>query len=352
MQLKFWRVDLKLAHPWRIARTLGGPAITTYPVVFVELWSEDGRWGRGEAAPSERYGETADTVEAFLAKVDARRLSFDNLADSLAWLEQLAPGNAAAKTALDVALVDGVAKATGQPIYDYFKLGFTEGKHLTSFSIGIDTPDIIRRKVQAAADYPVLKLKVGSPDDLPNLAALREVAPDKPVRLDANEGWKTKEEAIRHIEALHRLGPIQFIEQPLPASAPPEDMAWLKARSPVPLFADESYQDARDLPRCVDCFHGVNVKLVKTGGLTRAYQALQAARAAGLKTMIGCMIESSLLISAAAHLAELADYLDLDGNLLITNDPFEGVRTERGVLSFAQAPEPVGLRVRPRQPPA
>lgn len=349
MQLKFWRVDLKLAYPWRIARTLGSPATTTYPVVFVELRSQDGRLGRGEAAPSERYGETAETVEAFLSRVDARRLSFDNLEESLAWLAQLSPGDAAAKTALEVALVDGATRAARQPVYDYFKLGFTEGKHITSLSIGIDTPDMIRRKVQAAADYPVLKLKVGSPQDGPNLAALREVAPDKPVRLDANEGWKTKEEAIRHIEALYQLGPIQFIEQPLPASAPPEDMAWLKARSPMPLFADESYPDARSVAGCAECFHGVNVKLVKTGGLTGAYQALQAARRAGLKTMIGCMIESSLLISAAAHLAELADYLDLDGNLLITNDPFEGVRTERGVLSFAQAPEPAGLRVRPRQ---
>jgi len=348
VQLKFWRVELRLAHPWRIARNLDGPAITTYPVVFVELHSPDGRIGRGEAAPSERYNETADTVEACMRWVDPRRFSFDNLDESLSWLSELPSGNEAARAALDVALVDGAARTAGKPIYAYFRLGFTEGKHLTSFSIGIDTPEMIQRKVQAAADFPVLKLKVGSPHDLENLAALRQVAPQKPVRLDANEAWKTKEEALRHIEALHRFGPIQFIEQPLPASAPPEDMAWLKARSPLPLFADESYQTARDVDRCAQGFHGVNVKLVKAGGLTRAYDALQAARRAGLKTMIGCMIESSLLITAAAHLAELADYLDLDGNLLITNDPFVGVRTERGVLSFKDAPEPTGLRVSPR----
>jgi L-alanine-DL-glutamate epimerase-like enolase superfamily enzyme len=141
---------------------------------------------------------------------------------------------------------------------------------------------------------------------------------------------------------------IQFVEQPMPRTATTADLVWLKERSPLPLFADESCHTAQDIPRCAECFHGVNVKLVKTGGVSMAHDTLRVARQAGLKTMIGCMIETSVLISAAAQLAELADYLDVDGNLLITNDPFAGVTAEKGLLSFTHAGEKHGLRVRPR----
>ena len=197
----------------------------------------------------------------------------------------------------------------------------------------------------AADAYPVLKLKVGVPDEKAILAALREVAPTKPIRVDANEGWQTKEEALERIEWLARDGYIQFVEQPMPRAASAADLIWLKERSPLPVFADESCHTVKDIPRCAECFHGVNVKLVKTGGVSMAFETLQAARRAGLKTMIGCMIETSVLISAAAHLAELADYLDVDGNLLITNDPFAGVTADQGILSFARAKEKHGLQV-------
>ena len=351
MRLTYRRFDLKLAHTWRIARGLGGPGTNDYPVMFAELRSADGRAGLGEAAPSERYDETVETVEAFLRKVDPARLSFDDLPGSMAYLDTVAPGNYAAKAAIDLALVDGIARAANQPVYDHLRLGFAERKHVTCFSIGIDTPEIVRQKVLAAAHYPVLKLKVGSPDDRQNFAALREVAPDKPVRVDANEGWKTKEEALRNLEWLHQDGHVQFVEQPMPAGTPARDLVWLKERSPLPLFGDESYHHASDVGHCAECFHGVNVKLVKTGGITGAHAALLAARRAGLQTMIGCMIESSVLISAGAHLAALADHLDLDGNLLITNDPYAGVTAHNGVMSFAGAPEPCGLRVRARDIP-
>jgi L-alanine-DL-glutamate epimerase-like enolase superfamily enzyme len=180
------------------------------------------------------------------------------------------------------------------------------------------------------------------------MRAVREAAPAKTVRVDANEGWKTKEQALEMIEWLAQDKHIEYIEQPMPAATPPADWAWLKARSPLPIFADESYHTAADAARCAECFHGVNVKLVKTGGVSGGFEALQAARKLGLKTMIGCMIETSILISAAAHLAELCDHLDVDGNILITNDPFLGVATDDGVLSFASAPEKTGLRVCPR----
>ena len=296
----------------------------------------------------ERLGQTFSSFNAYLEKVNPARLSFDDLAGSMRYLETVAAGNYSAKNALNLALLDGIARQAGQPIYDYLKLGFTEGRHVTSFSIGIDAPEIIRQKVEAAANYPVLKLKVGSPDDAQNFAALRAVAPKKTVRVDANEAWKMKEDALRNIEWLAKDGHVEFIEQPMPAGSNPKDLAWLKERSPLPLFGDESYHHVADVQHCLECFHGVNVKLVKTGGISGAYDALQAARQAGLKTMIGCMIESSVLISAAAHLAELADHLDIDGSLLISNDPYLGATAKNGMVSFADAPEKFGLRVRAR----
>jgi L-alanine-DL-glutamate epimerase-like enolase superfamily enzyme len=228
------------------------------------------------------------------------------------------------------------------------KLGFKEGKHITSFSIGLDRPEIIRQKVAEAERYPVLKLKVGGPNDGENLAALRSVAPKKTVRVDANEAWKTKEEALKQVELLAKDGHIEFVEQPMPASASPSDVCWLKSRSPLPIMADEACLSTADVDRCAECYHAVNVKLIKTGGISGAYEALTAARKHGLKTMIGCMIESSILISAAANLAALTDYLDIDGNLLITNDPYRGPTAANGVISFREAPEEFGLRVSAR----
>lgn len=350
MNLGIRRFDLALAHRWAISRSVpdqGGQRGTDlFKVVFVELSDADGASGIGEAAPSARYQENADSVLAFLARVDPDRLDFEDVPGSMTRLDEVAPGNFAAKCAVNIALLDGAARRAGRPVCDHLGLGFREGRHVTSFSIGIDTPEVIRRKVREAERYPVLKLKVGGPDDRQHLAALREEAPDKPVRADANEGWKTREEALRNLEWLAADGRIQFVEQPMPATAPMADWAWLKARSPLPIMADESYRSDADLGACLEGFHAVNVKLVKTGGIGPARAALEAARKAGLKTMLGCMIESSVLITAAAHLAELTDYLDLDGNLLITNDPYRGATAEGGVVSFAHAPDPVGLRVR------
>ena len=350
MKLNTRRFDLKLAHTWTIASGLqrgGGGGANVFKVAFLEL-TDGGLTAVGEAAPSSRYGESADGAMAFLQHVVPEKLSFDDIEGSMAYVNSIADKNFAAKGALNMALLDGAARKAGKAIYDFLKLGFTEGKHVTCFSIGIDKPEVIRAKVLEAEKYPMLKLKVGSPTDEQNLAALREVAPNKPVRVDANEGWKTKEEALRRLEWLAKDGHIQFVEQPMPASTPLADLKWLKERSPLPIMADESCHVASDVPRCAEWAHSVNVKLVKSGGISPAYEALQAARKAGLKTMIGCMIESSVLISAGAHLAELADYLDLDGNLLITNDPYRGPTAEKGVISFNTAPEKFGLRVAAR----
>lgn len=337
--------DLQLSNPWRISGSAGS---RTHTVVSFELTDGDGASGIGEASPATTYNETPARVIESCRALDWSNLDFQDLPASIAWVEQLRELPAAARCGLNLALLDGAAKLLGQPVYDLLKLGFHEQQHVTSFSIGIDTPEIVREKVRAAANYPVLKLKVGDTNDRTNFAALRSMAPDKPVRVDANEGWKTREHALAMLEELAGDGHVQFVEQPLPRNTNPKDLVWLKERSPLPLYADESCHTVRDIPHCAECFHGVNVKLVKTGGISMAYDTLQAARRAGLKTMIGCMIETSVLISAAAHLAELADHLDLDGNLLIENDPYCGVTARQGVLSFAGAGEPFGLRVRPR----
>jgi len=345
VKLKFWTCDLSLAHHWAISGRAGS---RLHQNVLVQLTDDDGIAGLGEAAPASTYGESPATAMSFLKQVDADKLSFANIPASMHSLEAIGPKEMAAKCALNIALLDGAARRAGQPVCDFLGLGFRENHHVTSLSIGIDTPDSIRRKTIEAEKYPVLKLKVGDAGDRQNLAALREVAPAKPVRVDANEGWKTKEQAMQMLEWLAGDGRIQFVEQPMPHQTPAKDLAWLKARSPLPLFADESFHSARDASRCAECFHGVNVKLVKTGGISAAHEALLAARKSSLKTMIGCMIETSILISAAAHLANLADYLDLDGNLLITNDPYAGVTAQNGILSFAGALEKTGLRVRSR----
>lgn len=354
MKLSYQRLGLRLTHKWAIASRLGpggGGGTHEFPVVVLELRDErTGVIGRGEAAPSTRYGESVDSCVEFFERVPVDALDFADPQGSMLKVRALGAGAEAAKGAFDMALLDGHGQLMSRPIHALFGLGFRNGEHLTSFSIGIDSAEVIRQKVLEAAEYPVLKLKVGSLDDAGNLRALREAAPEVWIRLDANEAWKTREEALTQLEALARDPRIQFIEQPMPASTPVADWIWLKQRSPIPLMADESYVDAADAERCADCFHAVNVKLVKTGGVSRAVEALKAARALGLKTMIGCMIETSVLITAAGHLAELADYLDLDGNLLISNDPFSGVTCSRGLLSFPDTAPASGLRVQPLTP--
>ncbi|MEO5984945.1 MAG: hypothetical protein ABIP80_05535, partial [Ferruginibacter sp.] len=196
MKMNFGKFDLKLAHEWTIASTLN-VGKTIFEIVLLNLTDSDGLVGLGESAPSTRYKENVNTVMEFLKKVDANRLSFDDVAGSMNYLETF-PGNYAGKCAVNIALLDGAARKAGQPVYDLLNLGFTENRHVTSFTIGIDTPDIIRKKVFEAESYPILKLKVGGPDDQRNMTALREAGPKKTVRLDANEGWKTKEDALRN----------------------------------------------------------------------------------------------------------------------------------------------------------
>jgi len=345
MKLSFRHLELRLVHRWNIAR---GSAADTLQTVVLELTAADGTVGRGEAAPISRYRESVKTVEAFLKQVAPRALSFGDIEGSMSYLDTISKHDMSAKCAVNLALLDGAGKKASKPVYDLLGLGFQEGKHVTSFTIGIDTPEVLRQKVQEAQTFPVLKVKLGVADDKKHLRAIREAGPDKIIRVDANEGWKTKEQALELIEWLATDGKVQYVEQPMPASTSHKDWAWLKQRSPLPIFADESYHVAEDAERIADCFHGANVKLVKTGGITRAKTALETARKAGLSTMVGCMVETSISSSAGAHLAGLCDYIDLDGYLLIKNDPYEGMSVRDGWISFQETKEQNGLRVRPR----
>jgi len=249
-------------------------------------------------------------------------------------------GQWAGKAAIDIALMDWVGQKLGVPLYRYFGLD-PRDTPITTFSIGIDNPETTRQKVREAADYPVLKIKVGLDSDEATIAAVRSVT-DKPLRVDANEGWKDKEVAVRKINWLAGQG-VEFVEQPMPAEML-EEMRWVHSRVHVPIIADEACLHASDVPKLAGAYDGVNVKLDKTGGILEAYRMIQVAKSLGMKTMLGCMVSSSVSVTAAAHLSPLVDYADLDGNLLIANDPFTGVRVEKGKLVLPEGP---GLGLQP-----
>ena len=244
------------------------------------------------------------------------------------------PGEWAAKAAIDIALMDWVGQKLGIPLYSYFGLDPKDAP-VTTFSIGIDTPEITKQKTREAEAYPVLKVKVGLDTDEATIEAIRCVT-KKPLRVDANEGWKNKEEAVRKINWLEKMG-VEFIEQPMPAEML-EETRWVRSKVHIPVIADEACQHATDIPKLAEAYDGVNVKLDKSGGMLEGYRMIEIAKALGMKTMLGCMISSSVTVTAAAHLSPLVDYADLDGNLLISNDPYRGVRVEDGKLILPRGP--------------
>ncbi|MDC0712520.1 dipeptide epimerase [Stigmatella sp. ncwal1] len=330
-------VELPLRHAWTIARGTS----TSKRNVLVELRS-GAHTGLGEAAPNVRYGESAETVlEALrvLAPVVAGRdpRHFREVSEAL---QAAMPGHGAAKAAVDIALHDLAGKMLGVPLYRVWGVDPAR-MPLTSFSIGIDEPETLARKVREAEPYPVLKVKLGAERVREVFGAVRS-ATSKVIRVDANEAWRP-DEALAHIEWLATQG-VELVEQPLPA-ADVEGARWLRARSPLPLVADEALVHASDVPRLAEGYHGINVKLQKAGGIREALRTLDVARACGLKVMIGCMVETSVGIAAAAHLGPLADWLDLDGNLLLTEDPFQGHPVEEGRIRLLEGP---GLGVEPR----
>ncbi len=322
---------LNLQHTWTISRN----SSDSKDNVFVCI-ERDGTKGWGEAAPNVRYGEDVERTVAGLDRAKevlrANTDWFDYVDLRHQWEQLDMPGCAAA--ALDMAVLDWVGRRLNVPLYRL--LGLDPAKAaITSFSIGIDTPEVVRQKVREAADFPVLKIKVGRDNDAEILAAVRQVT-DRPLRVDANEGWRDKDVALDKIRWLQSLG-VELIEQPMPAEMI-EETAWLSRQVDIPIIADEAVKHAADIPRLAGAYDGINIKLMKAGGVQEAIQMIHVARALGLKVMLGCMIESSVAISAAAHLSPLVDYADLDGNLLIANDPFSGATVEHGRLVLSNRP--------------
>jgi L-alanine-DL-glutamate epimerase-like enolase superfamily enzyme len=322
---------LKLRHTWTTVMSSSDFRETVH-VAF----TRDGVTGRGEGAPIARYGEDArsaqaaiETLRPLLTSADPRRF-----APLLAAIFQRLEGQWAAKAAIDIALMDWATQKLGVPLYAYFGLDPGQAP-VTTFSIGIDTPEMTRQKVREAEAFPVLKVKVGLDTDEQTIAAVRAVT-RKPLRVDANEGWKDKHEAVRKINWLEQQG-VEFVEQPMPAGML-EETRWVRSRVRLPIIADEASLHPEDVPRLADAYDGINIKLDKCGGIWEAFRMIQLARALRMKVMLGCMISSSVPITAAAHLSPLADYADLDGNLLIANDPYRGVEVRGGKLILPDRP--------------
>ena len=337
MRLRAWSFDLRLRHTFTISR--GSRDVV--PTVFVSL-EDEGIEGFGEASPSAYYGSTPQSVLASLEK--ARRIlesadpvPYSALIDDL---EAVVAPDMAALAALDLALHDWVGKRFGQPLHRL--LGLDPARMpCTSFTIGMDTLPRMVEKAREAAAFPILKVKVGGPGDVEMVRALREVT-DAVIRVDANGAW-TAREAIEKSRALKDLG-VEFMEQPLPRERNAE-MAGVRSASALPVYADESAVTAQNTGELAGRFDGIVVKLVKCGGIRGALRQIETARAAGLKIMIGCMIESSLSISAAAQIGPLVDHLDIDGAILTVNDPFSGARIVDGRVEM---PEGNGLGAAPR----
>ena len=333
MQLTYHAIDLKLNHPFRISRS-----VTELKKNVIVRMDE----GVGEAAPSEYYGENARTVIGCLEQVKDR-LGDDpfQIESILSNLNERISGNFSAKAAIDMALHDLVAKNLNVPVYQL--LGLDGSVPLvTSYTIGIDTLDKMKEKTRQAKDFLVYKVKVGVENDVEMVKAVREVT-DAKIRVDANAGWSA-DEALRKISQLKEYD-IEFVEQPID----PQDKAGLKRikeKAGIPIIIDEQLMTSKDIPGFVGCCDGINIKLAKCGGIREAVRMIHVARAYDLKVMLGCMIESSVGIAAAAQLGSLLDFLDLDGNLLVANDPFEGLKLDKGKLQLSDLP---GLGVAPKE---
>jgi L-alanine-DL-glutamate epimerase-like enolase superfamily enzyme len=337
MRLTTKPLDLPLASPFRISR-----GVQTHGYNVLARLEDEGGEGLGEAAPSAYYGENRETVLAALS-LFADALGDDPFAHEEIMSEagRLLDKNGAAKAALDMALYDLAGKRLGAPLYRL--LGLSPAKTpVTSFTLGIDAPAEMARKAAAARECPILKIKVGTPHDVETVRAIREVT-DATLRVDANAAWSAKQA----IATINELAPyhIEFVEQPVAASDL-DGLKLVRENVDVPVIADESCVTLDDIARVADRVDGINIKLMKCGGVGHALKMIHAARAHHLKIMLGCMAaESSLAITAAAHLSPLVDYADLDGALLLAADPFEGLRYERGKLVLPDRP---GLGVQRR----
>ncbi len=322
MDLRFVPYTLQLKH----AFTLATSSRSTTPAMLVEV-EKDGIIGYGEAAMPPYLGETQKTASAFFSRLDLAQYN-DPFAieEILQDVDAVAPGNHAAKAAVDIALHDWVGKKMGYAWHRIWGLNVRTAP-VTSFTIAINDVEGIRARVREAEEYRILKVKLGRENDRAIITTVREMT-DKPIRVDVNGGWVNRENALKMIEWLAARD-VELVEQPMPKEQI-DDLAWLKERSPLKLVGDEGVQRLTDVRKAYGVYDGINIKLMKCTGMHEAHKMILLARALDMKVMLGCMTETSCAISAAAQLSPMADWADLDGALLINNDPFRGASMVNG----------------------
>ncbi len=337
LKLTFFPYELKLRHAFNLARY----SRTTTPDIQVKL-EYDGYVGYGEASMPPYLGESVESVTTFLNSLDLEQFTDPfRIEDILTYVDQKAPNNRAAKASVDIALHDLLGKIMGQPWYKIWGLNPANAP-VTSFTIGIDTEEVVRQKVEEARPYKLIKVKMGLDRDQETVEIIREMMPDIPICVDCNQGWKDKEHALEMCHWLKERNCL-FVEQPFDKEWI-DETAWLRERSPLPLIADEAFQRLPDIVRFKGVYDGINIKLMKSTGLHEAYKMVTLARALDMKVMIGCMTETSCAVTAAANLSPLVDFADLDGNLLIANDRFNGMTVENGKITLHDIP---GLGITP-----
>lgn len=331
LKLSLYPYELQLRHTF----TVSSYSRKTTPGVQVCIEYE-GVTGYGEASMPPYLGQSVETVTAFLSKVNLEQFKDPfQMETILAYIDSLSPGDGAAKAAIDIALHDLTGKLIGLPWWRIWGLDAAKAPD-TTFTIGIDTPEVVREKTRECADrFNILKVKVGLDNDKEMISTIREIT-DLPLAVDANQGWKDKEKALDEIFWLYENG-VVMVEQPM-AKERMDDNAWITERSPIPVFADEAIQRLADIPSIKGAYHGINIKLMKCTGMREAWKMVNYARAEGMKVMVGCMTETSCAVSAAAQLSPAVDFADLDGNLLITNDLYKGMEVVNGRVTLSDLP--------------
>lgn len=337
LNLSFFPYELKLRHAFNLARY----SRTTTPDIQVQL-EYDGVIGYGEASMPPYLGESIESVSKFLSMLDLTQFSDPFCIDDiLSYVDSVAPNNRAAKASVDIALHDLLGKLMGQPWYKIW--GYNPEKTPnTSFTIGIDTEEVVRKKVEEARPYKVIKVKMGLDKDQETINIINEMMPDVPLCVDVNQGWKSKEHGLEMCHWLKERNCI-FVEQPFDKTWI-DETAWLRERSPLPIIADEAFQRLPDIVRFKGVYDGINIKLMKSTGLYEAHKMVTLAHALDMKVMLGCMTETSCAVTAAANLAPVVDYCDLDGNLLIANDRFSGMTVENGKVTLHDIPG-IGIKL-------
>ena len=328
MKISFCKYSLELKHQFTIAYS----SRKTTPIVLIKI-EHNGIAGYGEASLPPYLSETQESVIYFLTEVAKKKYQdICNLQNNLDEIDSIAPYNIAAKAAIDIALHDLTGKLNHLPCYKLFNIA-NEFLPFTSFTIGIDEPEIMRKKIGEAEQFKIIKVKLGREHDRDMIRLIRSET-DKPLFVDVNQGWTDNQYALEMSHWLQEQN-VLLIEQPF-SKEDLKSSEWLSERSPIPIFADESVQRISDLENIQRAFNGINIKLMKCTGINEAYKMILKARELGFKIMLGCMTETSCAISAAIQLASLVDYADLDGNILIANDPFEARTVIDGQLQLSQ----------------